>query len=400
MKLSKRPLLVCFALGWCFVAPLVVTAAGAKGPVKVFILAGQSNMEGKALARTLEAVIADAKMCARFQHLETDGKWTVRDDVWVTFLDKQFKGSGGDIPLYGPLTVGFGGYKTDRDENNKKFTALTIGPELGIGHVLGDHFDEQVLLIKAAWGGRAVKRTFRPPSAMPTDEQIQHELAEIQAKNPDAEATLDDLKESYGKDYRKILEETHKVLGNVKKYFPDYDESQGFEIAGFIWFQGWNDGVGKGNPDYPEQMAHLIRDLRKDLKTPNLPVVIGELGTDGPSAEGWVAKFREQQAEIAAMEEFKDTVRLARTAQFWPTDLPDMQDEWNEFRANAKKNEAKPKDDPTRIDSGMFFFKNWVQRYRKELSYTSDKRYHYLGSGACYYQMGESMGKAMLELLE
>ena len=88
------------------------------------------------------------------------------------------------------------------------------------------------------------------------------------------------------------------------------------------------------------------------------------------------------------------------TARFWPADLPDLQDEWNEFRANAEKNSAKSENDPTRIDPGEFFFKNWVQRYKKEISYTSDKRYHYLGSGACYYQMGESMGKAMLELLE
>ena len=41
---------------------LKTAAAGevVKGPVKVFILGGQSNMEGKALASTLEAVIGDA----------------------------------------------------------------------------------------------------------------------------------------------------------------------------------------------------------------------------------------------------------------------------------------------------------------------------------------------------
>jgi len=58
---------------------------------------------------------------------------------------------------------------------------------------------------------------------------------------------------------------------------------------------------------------------------------------------------------------------------------------------------APAQDDPTRVDPGEFFFKNWLQRYKKELAYTSDKRYHYLGSGKCYYQMGEAMGKAMVE---
>jgi len=41
----------------------------------------------------------------------------------------------------------------------------TIGPELGFGHVVGDHHDEQVLLIKTAMGNRALAFDFRPPSS-------------------------------------------------------------------------------------------------------------------------------------------------------------------------------------------------------------------------------------------
>jgi len=130
-----------------------------------------------------------------------------------------------------------------------------------------------------------------------------------------------------------------------------------------------------------------------------MPFVIGELGTDGPGAEGWVATFRKQQVAIAAMPEFKGNVALAKTAHCWPADLPKMQDKWDAFRAAAQKNSAKAKDDPTRVEPGMFFNKNWLQKYKEQLAYTSDKRYHYLGSGACYYRMGESMGKAMIELL-
>ena len=77
-----------------------------------------------------------------------------------------------------------------------------------------------------------------------------------------------------------------------------------------------------------------------------------------------------------------------------------MSAQWEEFRTRARENEAKPADDPTRIPPGDFFFQNWLQRYRDRLKYTSDKRYHYLGSGKCYYQMGEAMGKAMLKLLD
>jgi hypothetical protein len=373
-------------------ASLICMTAVAKEPVKVFILAGQSNMEGKAAVTTLDAVLADEKTRKPFQHLKTEGKWTVRDDVFVTFLDRE---ESEVSPLHGPLTVGFGSAKNVRDENNKRTLVAGIGPELGIGWVLGEAYDEPVLLIKAAWGGRAVKQTFRPPSAMPTADELKQRLAEIQEKNPDT--TLEELKESYGRDYRKIVSETQRVLKDLEKYVPNYEESQGYELAGFIWFQGWNNGVGDGNPEYTEQMAHFIRDMRRDLESPNLPFVIGELGTDGTAAEGWVAKFRSQQVAIANLPEFQGNVRLAKTAHLWPTS-PDLAQQWTEFRAAAKANESKATGDPTRIDPGQFYQLNWRQKHAKELAFTSDKRYHYLGSGSCYYLMGEAMGKAMLDL--
>jgi len=386
----------------CFVIELAAVAcsAAARGPVKVFILAGQSNMEGKATASTLEPVIADPKTHDQFKHLKQGGKWAVRDDVWVTFLCKGGESAVDDPSLHGPLTVGFGGRKQGKDENGRRIEVPTIGPELGFGYVVGDHFDEQVLLIKAAWGGRAVKYSFRPPSAMPTDEQIKAEVAAIKERKPDAEVTFESYKAGYGSDYRNILAETKKVLSNIKKYFPDYDESKGYEITGFVWFQGWNDGVGKGNPDYAEQLASLIRDLRKDLKVPNMPVVIGEMGVDGDEPMGWIATFRKQQEAVAAMPEFKDNVRLARTAQFWPT-YPNLDEQWQEFRAKAQAREKLAKEQGRKLtDAREFFEKNWLEKYKVPLSYTSDKRYHYKGSGKCYYLMGEAFGKAMLEMVK
>ena len=52
------------------------------------------------------------------------------------------------------------------------------GAELELGTVLGDHFDEPVLLIKAAWGGHSLAKLFRPPSAgMPSEEALDVVLA-------------------------------------------------------------------------------------------------------------------------------------------------------------------------------------------------------------------------------
>ena len=365
-------------------------------PVKVFILSGQSNMQGQATVTTLDAVLGDAQTRDTFKHLKPDGKWAVRKDVWVTYLDKQERPQS---PRFGPLTVGYGIPRDERDENNKKVPVATIGPELGIGWVLGDHYSEPVLLIKAAWGGRALKHTFRPPSAMPTDEVIRAEVAALKARKPDSDVTFESHKEAYGSDYRKIISETERALKDIEQYVPGYTSEQGYEIAGFIWFQGWNDMVGAGNPDYTQQLAHFIRDIRRDLKTSNLPFVIGELGAGGVEAGEGAMIFRKQQAAAAELPEFKGNVAFAKTAIYWPK-VPDMTQKWNAFKALARANETKPKDDPSRIDPGLFYQKNWVQHHKEELKYTSDRPYHYLGSAACYYQMGESMGRAMVEMLK
>src|SRR5690606_9682751 len=111
-------------------------------PVTVFILAGQSNMEGHGFVSadpkrnagkgSLEYLVKDAATADRFKHLAgKNGAWAVRDDVWVHYLDRK-----------GRLTVGFGAGEG------------RIGPELGFGHVVGDAYDRPVLLIKLAWGGK------------------------------------------------------------------------------------------------------------------------------------------------------------------------------------------------------------------------------------------------------
>src|SRR5688572_929173 len=137
-----------------------ISAAGAM-PVKVFILAGQSNMEGQAVVDldgkdynhgkgTLKSLMADPAKRAMLKHLKNDkDQWTVRDDVWVRYQRE-------DGPLLaGPLGLGFSVYG---DQHH-------FGPELQFGHVAGDYFGNPVLLIKTAWGGKSLSKDFRPPSS-------------------------------------------------------------------------------------------------------------------------------------------------------------------------------------------------------------------------------------------
>ena len=194
--------------------------------VKVFILAGQSNMEGKAKNSLLEHQARDPKTQELFAHLRKGDEWVVRDDVFIKYLDR-----------HGPLTIGYG-------SRNR------TGVELEFGTLLGDHFDEPVLLIKTAWGGHSLYRKFRSPSArMPSDEALQQELERAQAgvkRNNEKHnrnkplPTLETITEVYGSSYRNMLAEVEQTLANYEQLFPTLEGKQ-LEIAGFVWFQGWND---------------------------------------------------------------------------------------------------------------------------------------------------------------
>ena len=88
------------------------------GPVKVFILAGQSNMQGHAALRTLEYLIYNEETAPEYQQWKDNrGDWHQRNDVWIWTTDGARHGS---------LKPGFG-------QNEWK-----IGPELGFGWVVGE----------------------------------------------------------------------------------------------------------------------------------------------------------------------------------------------------------------------------------------------------------------------
>ena len=76
------------------------SARAAGDTVKVFVLAGQSNMEGKAKQRLLDHQATDPKTKDFFSHLRDGDKWAVRDDVFIKFLGRK-----------GPLTIGYGSHR-------------------------------------------------------------------------------------------------------------------------------------------------------------------------------------------------------------------------------------------------------------------------------------------------
>ena len=262
-------------------------------PLKVFILAGQSNMEGQAVTDltgkdynegrgTLASLMADPVKGAIFKHLkDADGKWAVREDVWVRYQREK------QALLAGPLTCGFSIYGDSHH----------FGPELQFGHVVGNALSNQVLLIKAAWGGKSLGIDFRPPSSGGT----------------------------VGPYYALMIAQIHEALANMKSDFPGYDgkgyDGKGYELAGFVWWHGWNDFCDlKLVPEYETNLINLIHDVRKDLKAPKLPVVIGEFTgpwrTDSEELPTEAASIRKAQEAAAARPEFRGNVLFVETRDF------------------------------------------------------------------------------------
>jgi len=282
--------------------PAAPAGQAGTSPVKVFILAGQSNMEGQAVVDltgkdynegrgTLATLMSDPAKAPMLKHLKgADGKWTVRDDVWV-----RYQREGAPL-LAGPLSVGFSVYGDPHH----------FGPELQFGHVIGDCFQNQVLLVKTAWGGKSLFKDFRPPSSGG----------------------------AVGPYYTRMIAEVRAAMANVKTDFPAYDDG-GCELAGFVWYHGWNDGCEPKTavPEYEQNLVNLIHDVRKEFNVPKLPVVIGEITGPWVEAPGEWATLRKAQAAAAARPEFAGTVVFVPTHDFVrkPEDSPNPGHGHHEF---------------------------------------------------------------------
>ena len=178
----------------------------------------------------------------------------------------------------------------------------TIGPELEFGNVMGEYYTNDVLIIKTAWGGKSLAVDFCPPGAV----------------SKTGYNKLPAAPKDTGYYYVQMLATVYDVLENIQKYVPDY-KGEGYEIAGFGWHQGWNDRVNQSAVDvYEKNMAHFIRDVRRDLGAPKLPFVIATTGMGGWKEEHprAVALMKAQLA-IANYPEFKENVAVVDTRDFW-----------------------------------------------------------------------------------
>tara|TARA_B100000242_G_scaffold282294_2_gene243454 strand:- start:4862 stop:6340 length:1479 start_codon:yes stop_codon:yes gene_type:complete len=352
--------------------------------LKVFVLAGQSNMEGKgAVDPLLNHQIKAPETRKLFAHLHSDGKYLERGDVWIDYLGRR-----------GNLTVGYG-------------SPGKIGPELEFGHTMGDRFSEQVLIIKTAWGGKSLGRDFRPPSSgLPKEEKIMEFVEgmakrefnnllkrewnlrkkkdpgiskeEVEKSMPESVESIflenkkkfrQEVVASHGHYYRLMMEEIGNSLQELQVRFPTY-QGRGYELSGFVWFQGWNDMYNGFQDEYAENMKNFIKDVRKDLGEPDLPFVIGIMGQNGfKEAKGNMAIVKAAQSSMNEVPEFAGTVRAIPTDVHW----------------DRKADEAYP---------------SWRKNFEEWKKIGSDHPYHYLGSTLFFSRVGRAFGQTLLDLMK
>jgi len=289
-------------------ACLAVTIAQSAAKVQVFVLSGQSNMAGYGLVEdvdcggstyggdyTLAALVAngappsdtwpDGRDKTEYQHLGAPGGWATRDDVDIQL-------HGDRIEARGPLRVGLGTSGTRSDCGYRPPDASWFGPELQFGHVVGDGIEQQVLILKVQWEGTSLYEMWRPPSAGDKEHD-------------------GDLYSAPGPLYTKLVTFVNSTLDEL---------GDDYELAGFVWFQGWSDAKESGSypavEEYADNLAHFMGDLRTAFDMPGLPFVIAGPGMDAYSGSN--SDVCDAANSTTERPEFSDSTRYVETRDYAP----------------------------------------------------------------------------------
>jgi alpha-galactosidase len=265
--------------------------------VKVFILAGQSNMVGHGKGEEGTNGVVGAIGSLRYMAVNypaeygrllvdsnnpTTSAWATRSDVKVWWRDSDI--TAARAVLKGDLHLGYADFRN----------ATWFGPEYAFGWVLGDYYtNKPVLLIKTAWGGKSLNVDFRPPSAA--------------AKRGGV----------VGPYYTGMIDYARDVLDNLGTEFPEF-AGMGYQIVGFGWHQGYNDRIDPVNSAaYEANLVDLIHDLRAEFGCTNLPISIGTTGMDITGPYSLVEQAQLNVANPALHPEFAGTVFTVDTRPFW-----------------------------------------------------------------------------------
>jgi alpha-galactosidase len=312
--------------------------------LKVFILMGQSNMVGMGdigPGTNRGTLVYLTKTEKKYPFLVDDaGQWTVRKDVY--YYDARVKKGS-------PLSP---------TSNNGK----SIGPELGFGYIMGHILDEPVLVLKSCIGNRSLGWDLLPPGS----ERYQAEVTERGgAKVTKVFAGYKDKPDSWpmdtakglatepppwldkktgkpiewyaGKQYDDDMANAKAALADLAKVYPGY-QGQGYEIAGFVWWQGHKDQNAVHAARYEQNLARLIPTLRRDYNAPNAKFVLAT-GCGNPGRESFGLQIAEAQLAIADVKkhpEFAGNVKCVDSRDLWREAAVSPKNQGYHYNRNAE----------------------------------------------------------------
>jgi len=384
---------------------MVFASFSAANPLKVYILAGQSNMEGHAKLSSFDHIGMDPKTAPILKEMRgASGEPVELEDVWITYRTGKEEDQAG----VGKLTSGFGARRVSTEDGGK------IGPEFTFGIYTRKLVNEPILIIKTAWGGKSINTDFRPPSAGPY-EFNEKQLETFKKQGKDIATMKAERNAKVGRYFRMMMEHVRSVLADPGKIHPGYNAKDGYELGGFVWFQGWNDMVDSGTyPDrgkkggydqYSEVMAQFIRDVRSGLNSPNLPFVIGVMGAGGPTDlygprqqryKNIHQYFRDSMAAPASLPEFRGNVTAVLTEKYWDPELDAVDQKRGELRSKEKElkesglSKKEISEQLKSIENKLF-----TARDRELLKGITNADYHYKGSAKIMAQIGKAFAEAL-----
>ncbi|HKK17662.1 MAG TPA: sialate O-acetylesterase [Opitutales bacterium] len=315
--------------------------------VKVFIVMGQSNtLEMGKVAGGEGSLEHAVKEEGLYPFLIDDaGNWTVRKDVRQVHV----------MQRRGNMSVGRNDFLTVKGGK--------IGIDLGIGHQLGTHFEEPVMVLRSSIGNRSLGWDLLPPGS----ERYEFEdpkdgktyvypgyKDEVRHSRWEKGNVPEPPKHGWyaGKQYDDDVANAKKILENLSEYYP---EATGYEVVGFLWWQGDKDRYNAGHAyHYGKHLGTLVKALRKDFNAPDAKFVCATLGqTDKDNATGNEKMILEGMMAVGQAE-----------------------GEYSGFKGDV------------------------ATVYTHPLSMGSSSNAHYSGNAKTYMNVGLAMGEAMVELLD
>ena len=312
-------------------------------PVQVFILMGQSNMLGFGKIGgdegSLEYAVKEKKL---YPYLIDDaGNWTVRKDV----RNVRVMGSGGP----GKSKLFYNEWMT--------IGKTKLGPEIGIGHHVGNVVDAPVLILKSCIGNRALGWDLLPPGSKGFEFTDNKGVTWVHAgykESPEKWQKGTEPKKIgwyAGLQYEGDVARAKDVLKDIGTYYPGATK---YEVAGFCWWQGDRDSRSAAlSSRYEQNLVQLIKQLREEFDAPNAKFVTASLGQTQKGATDGGGKILDAMLAVDG-----------------------ESGKYPEFKGNV------------------------AAVYTNPLSKGGSSGGHYGGNAETYMNVGEAMGEAMAKLLQ